>query len=71
MLRPGSVVEIYSIVVGGDIFYRRIFVKKQIAVGVDRFVEYAIDGYTKLGYEAAVLKVHRVFAVDNPTKHAD
>ena len=71
MLRPGGVVEIYSVVVGRDVFYRRIFVKKQITVGVDRLVEYAIDGYTKLGYESAVLKIHRVFTVDDPAKHAD
>ena len=71
MLRPGGVVEIYSVVVGRDVFYRRILVKKQIAVGVDRFVEYAIDGYTELGYEPAVLEVHRVFTVNDPAKHAD
>lgn len=71
MLRPGGVVEIYSVVVGRDVFYRRIFVKKQITVGVDRLVEYAVDGYTKLRYEPAVLKVHRIFAIDDPTKHAD
>ena len=71
MLRPGSVVEIYSIVVRSDVFYRRIFMEKQIAIGVYRPVEYAIYGYAKLGYESAVLEIHRVFAVYNAAKHAD
>ena len=71
MLRPGGVVEIYSVIVGRDVFYRRIFVKKQIAVSIDRLVEYAVDGYTKFGYEPAILEVHRVFAVDDPAKHAN
>lgn len=71
MLRPGGVVEIYSVVVGRDVFYSRIFVKKQITVGVDRLVEYAVDCYMKLGYEPAVLKVHRIFTVNYPAKHAD
>lgn len=71
VLRPGGVVEVYSVVVGRDVFYRRLFVKKQITVSVNRPVEHAINGYTELGYEPAVLKVHRVFAVDDPAKHAD
>ena len=71
MLRPGGVVEIYSVVVRSDVFYRRIFMEKQIAVGVYRPVEHAIYGYAKLGYESAVLEIHRVFAVYNAAKHAD
>ena len=71
MFRSGGVVEIYSVVISCYIFYRRIFVEKQIAVGVNLLVEHAIDGYAKLRYESAVLKVHRVFAVDDPAKHAD
>lgn len=45
--------------------------KKQIAVGVDGLVEYAVDCYMKFGYEPAVLKVHRIFTVNDPAKHAD
>ena len=71
MLRPGSIVEIYSVIVRRDVFYRRIFMEKQIAVCVYRPVEHAIDGYTKLGYESAVLEIHRVFAVYNAAKHTD
>lgn len=71
MFCSGGVVKIYSVVVRRDVFYRRIFVEKQIAVGVYRPVEHAIDGYAKLGYESAVLEIHRIFTVYDATKHAD